>query len=269
PSPKEPSKEPPIDRLIVKVLLESEDASWIDDLFPIWQKQIITTHRDLVKLHEGGKRVDRGHAASAYLTWIIENDKYLPNTVVFLPPDHQKQERDFRDAISNLQTPFTQSSGFANLHCPSAKTCHDLVLPFRSPPNEFRTLEVAMSTAWENIFCNITVPEQLATPPVAEFVVNKAQVHKRGVEEHLQFWTWLNKTKIDDDTSGMVFEYLWHVIFGRDRYSVRILRSVNVRFTASARSQAGGFSLTECYNSSFVHNVDIILRGYKLLPCYW
>ncbi|KAH7401635.1 hypothetical protein BKA66DRAFT_451099 [Pyrenochaeta sp. MPI-SDFR-AT-0127] len=228
PSPKDASGEQPADRLILKVKLENEDASWIDSLFPAWRKDIITIWQGFSKLHEDEKRVDKGRVADAYLRWIIENYDNLPETVLFLPPEGNRPGKDLQSIvwrrtntdlkkdISALQMPFIQSSGFANLHCPSPSTCADLILPFRSPPNEFRTLEVAMPRVWEGLFGNTTVPGQLATPPGAEFAVSKAQVQKRSVEEYLKFWKWLNKTVMDDDTAGLVFEYLWHVIFGRD-----------------------------------------------------
>lgn len=228
PNPKDASGEQPIDRLILKVKLDGEDASWIDSLFPDWRKDVITIEKDFSKLYEYEKRVDKGRVADAYLRWIIENYKNLPETILFLPPGRARQARgtqsiiwkstgaSLKKDIFALQTPFIQSSGFANLHCPSPATCADLILPFRSPPNEFRTLEVAMPRVWEGLFGNTTVPGQLATPPGAEFAVSKAQVQKRSVEEYVKFWTWLNKTVMDDDTAGLVFEHLWHVIFGRD-----------------------------------------------------
>ncbi|KAJ4365202.1 hypothetical protein N0V83_008820 [Neocucurbitaria cava] len=222
PKPKDPSGDDPAARLIVKVKLEEEDPpSWIDSLFPTWRKEVVTIGLEFSQLHENGRRVDKGRIANAYLTWIIENYKNLPDTMVFLSPDKQSQGEsragsDRKNDISNLQIPFIQSSGFANLQCPSPSTCADSILPFRSPPNEFRTLEVNMTKAWVGIFGNITVPEQLSTPPCAEFAVSKAQVQKRGVEEYLKCWQWLNRTIMDDDSAGLVFAYLWHVIFGRD-----------------------------------------------------
>ncbi|OAL48675.1 hypothetical protein IQ07DRAFT_588782 [Pyrenochaeta sp. DS3sAY3a] len=227
PSPKEQSGDPAAGRLVVKVALENEDASWIDSLFPTWRKDVITINHAFSNLHEGGRRVDKGRIANAYLAWIIENFNNLPEIAVFLPPAQPKKgvsatsfwkgsSSNLKNEISGLQVAFIESSGYANLRCPSQATCNDLILPFRDPVNEFRTLEVAMPRAWKGIFGNITVPVELATPPGAEFVVSKAQIQKRSVDEYLNFWTWLNKTKMDDDTAGLVFEHLWHVVFGRD-----------------------------------------------------
>jgi hypothetical protein len=34
--------------------------------------------------------------------------------------------------------------------------------------------------------------------------------------EYLRMHKWLMNTKLDDQTSGRVFEYLWHIIFGQE-----------------------------------------------------
>lgn len=212
PTSKEPSGDAPAERRIVKVRLKDEDVSWIDSLFPTWQKELITIAKAFSKLHKDGTTVDKGRIANAYLTYLIENYNNLPETIIFLPPNQESHP----SSISSLQISFIQSSGFANLHCPTPSTCADIVLPFRSAPNEFQTLNVTMSKAWEGIFGNVAVPEELATPPGAEFVVSKIQIQKRSPEEYSKFWTWLNQTDMDDDTAGLVFEYLWPVIFGRE-----------------------------------------------------
>ncbi|KAF1839149.1 hypothetical protein BDW02DRAFT_514881 [Decorospora gaudefroyi] len=217
PKPKQPDKHPQADGVIVKVELESEGSSWTDTLRPFWRTEVIKIHNGFANLHEGAGRVDRGRVADAYLRWIIENYKILPETIIFLPPGY-KQRADhsrIQDAIRRLQVPFIQSSGFAILNCPSTETCNNLARPFRSPSHELRTLEVSMPKVWVRVFGNITMAEELATPPSTEFAVSRAQVQKRDVEEYLRAWTWLNRTIMDDDSAGFVLEYLWPIIFGR------------------------------------------------------
>jgi hypothetical protein len=78
-------------------------------------------------------------------------------------------------------------------------------------------LEAKIPKIWETLFGNTTdIPKQIATVPEAKFAVSRAQVHKRNVEDYLKYWKWLNQTIMDDDSSGMLFEYLWHIIFGKD-----------------------------------------------------
>lgn len=72
-----------------------------------------------------------------------------------------------------------------------------------------------MAKAWHGIFNSTDVPEQLAAPSGSAFAVSEKQVRKRSVGEYQRYWAWLNATKMDDDTARLVFEYLWHVVFGR------------------------------------------------------
>lgn len=72
-----------------------------------------------------------------------------------------------------------------------------------------------MAKAWEQMFNNTDVPTELAGPSGNAFVVSKAQVQKRSVQEYTRIWNWISKTKMDDDTAGAVVERLWHVIFGK------------------------------------------------------
>jgi hypothetical protein len=222
PAAKEESQGNPADRLIVKVKLEKEDTSWIQQLEPTWQNHIITIKSMYPLAHPEAHRPDKGRIANSYLNWIVKNYYNLPETIVFLPPTdtYERDTLDSRKALQKLQIPFVQQSGFANLRCPSQKsqtTCNDKVLEPEHPPHELRTLEAKIPKIWETLFGNTTdLPKQIATVPGAKFVVSKAQVQKRSAEEYLNYWTWLNKTIMDDDSSGMLFEYIWHMVFGKD-----------------------------------------------------
>ena len=219
PKPKTPANdEAPADRLIIKSRLENEDLSWLDRLPQIWKKSIITIDNDFARLHENAARVDRGRVADAYLRWIIENYNKLPETMVFLPPENQPSTSGarIRSEIPKLRVPFIQSSGFAPLKCPSVEMCEKLIRPFHSPPYELRTMEEPMGNVWKQLFGEDKMREDLATLPSAELAVSKAQVQKRSVDEYLKVWTWLNKTIMDDDSAGLVIEYLWPFLFGKD-----------------------------------------------------
>jgi hypothetical protein len=209
-------------RLVVKVKLEDEDTAWIQKLESTWQNDIITIDSMYSLAHPDAHRPDKGRVANVYLVWIVENYNNMPETLVFLPPaDMYKRETlNHHDALTRLQTPYIQQSGFANLRCPFQKSktsCNDKVFKPHEPPHEFRTLEASIPKVWEQLFGNKTdVPQQIATVLGADFAVSKAQVHKRSVEEYLRYWTWLNRTIMDDDSAGLLFEYIWHIVFGKE-----------------------------------------------------
>jgi hypothetical protein len=73
-----------------------------------------------------------------------------------------------------------------------------------------------MPDAWRSLFGNDQVPTVIASPCCAQFAVSGERVLKRGREEYEGYLKWLLETPLDDFTSGRVFEYLWHVIFGME-----------------------------------------------------
>lgn len=226
PVPDPPSPTPAPEKLIVKVQLEGEDLNWLLKLLPEWRNQLITIDRAFAHLHDDAQRIDKGRVADAYLGWLITNYNNLASTIVFVPPNLEKQEenkakwrlphKDLIRSIQDLQIPHIQSSGYASLHCSTKQICEDTVLPFHNPPDEYRTLEVKMAKAWEQMFNNTDVPKELASPSGSSFVVSREQVRKRTVAEYTRYWNWLAKTKMDDDSAGAVVERLWHVVFGRE-----------------------------------------------------
>ncbi|PSN68659.1 hypothetical protein BS50DRAFT_571877 [Corynespora cassiicola Philippines] len=221
PKPKYANSTPPgpaPDRLVFMAKIENDGRAWFPaESLPDWQTAIHPVDSSFARLHPGAQTIDRGRVASAYLKYIIEEYHNLPKTTVFMNPTQTSQPSyDKLQALQDLNVDFIQSSGFANLRCMAQTGCQHRILPMRKPPNEFRTLEVNMAKAWDGIFGNDQVPLELGTPCCSEFAVSRDQIQKRKVDEYERYWEWLNKTIMDDDTGGMVFEYLWHVIFGKE-----------------------------------------------------
>lgn len=226
PAPNPSATTPPPSNLIVKVQIPGEDLNWLLKLLPTWRNQVITLDASFARLHAGAQRVDAGRVAAAYLDWLITNYDALSPTMVFVGPGLEKQaddaarwripDKELVQSIRDLSVEHVQKEGYAPLVCPSVKECEDAIKPFRSPSDEFRTLEVQMAKAWQGLFNNTDVPDMLAGAGGKEFVVSKEQVRKRKVEEYVRYWEWLATTKMDDETAGRVVERLWHVVFGRE-----------------------------------------------------
>ena len=51
--------------------------------------------------------------------------------------------------------------------------------------------------------------------PGAQFAVSRAQVLARDVGEYQRFWAWVQRTRMDDESAGLLMEVLWPVVFGR------------------------------------------------------
>jgi hypothetical protein len=171
---------------------------------------------------------NKGKESSAYLQYILDNYDKLPQYMVFLHAHqfsgHVEEVLENDDALTvgrdnaltvrRLQLDYLRQVGYLNLRCQWSPGCPDEVQPFRQMAG--RTTELAFAGAWIRIFNNTNVPEIVATPCCAQFAVTKEQVLQRPRSDYESYHHWLMTTELDDDTSGRVFEYLWHIIFGQD-----------------------------------------------------
>jgi len=162
--------------------------------------------------------------ANAYLAYIVQNYDRLPSTIAFVHPHKDgyptawHTDNRLHSNVESLQTlniDFIQRNGYANLRCIHDPGCPNEVMPFRDPPEDHRTIEAAMPDAWRDLFNNTDVPHILATPCCAQFVVSRTHVHRLPLDEYRKYYRWLMGTELIDETSGRVFEYLWHIIFGQ------------------------------------------------------
>ncbi|KAH4859922.1 hypothetical protein HBH70_012530 [Parastagonospora nodorum] len=222
------------DRVVVMAKLPTDDTSWVQTDLQDWQSAIYdidteTPHSTstLDPLTNGTLRTlrNKGMEANAYLAYIVQNYNNLPSTIAFLHPHKEgypiawhtdNEEHSNVVSLKTLNLNFIQSNGYANLRCNPEPGCPNEVMPFRDPPEDHRTIEAAMPDAWRDLFNNTNVPQVLATPCCAQFAVSRDQVQKRSLEEYKKYYTWLMETPLKDETSGRVFEYLWHVLFGQD-----------------------------------------------------
>jgi hypothetical protein len=222
------------DRVVVMAKLPTDDTRWVHTDLQDWQSAIYdidteTPHNTstLDPLTNSTLRTlrNKGMEANAYLAYIVQNYDNLPSTIAFTHPHKDgypiawhtdNNEHSNIVSLQNLNIKFTQSNSYANLRCVNDPGCPHEVMPFRNPPEDHRTIEAAMPDAWRNLFNNTDVPQVLATPCCAQFAVSSKQVWKRPLVEYQKYHTWLTETPLKDETSGRVFEYLWHFLFGQD-----------------------------------------------------
>jgi hypothetical protein len=222
------------DRVVVIAKLPSDDTSWVHTDLQDWQSAVYeidtdTPHNEstLDPLMNSTIRTlrNKGMEANAYLAYIVQNFNNLPSTIAFIHPQKDgypvawhtdNNEHSNVVSLQSLNINFIQSNGYANLRCVNDPGCPNEVMPFRDPPEDHRTIEAAMPEAWRDLFNNTDVPHILATPCCAQFAVSSKQVQQRPLDEYRKYYTWLMETPLKDETSGRVFEYLWHILFGQD-----------------------------------------------------
>lgn len=193
--------------------------------FPFsWQHAIYSVDNIIALLHTPR---NKGNEANPYLLYIIENYDNLPSTMAFIHPHEagwpKSWHTDF-DGYSNaaslraLNLDFVQRNGYANLRCNGSPGCPDEIQPLRESFDEKHpSTENAYTEAWKAIFGpQEKVPEVVGAACCAQFAVSRDQVLKRPKTFYENAHQWLMNTTLDDATSGRVFEYMWHIIFGQE-----------------------------------------------------
>lgn len=222
------------DRVVVMAKLPEDETSWVGADLRDWQSAIYEIETkdshddsifDPVKNSTTRRLRNKGMEANAYLAYIVQNYHDLPSTIAFVHPHKDGYPLAWHTdnaahsnvlSLQALNIEFIQRNGYANLRCIHDPGCPHEVMPFRDPPEDHRTIEAAMPTAWQDLFGNTNVPPILATPCCAQFAISSKQVRMRPLEEYQKYYKWLMETPLKDETSGRVFEYLWHIIFGQD-----------------------------------------------------
>lgn len=171
---------------------------------------------------------NKGKESAVYLQYLIDHYHALPSLLVFLHAHRDGYPRawhtEFAEhsnvrTVQMLQSDFVLRSGYANLRCTHSPGCPDEIRPFRDQgpgPDDSRPQEPAFAIAWREMFNTSLVPEVIAAPCCSQFAVSRDQVLKRPLSDYERFRRWVFDTDLEDDISGRVMEYMWHVIFGRD-----------------------------------------------------
>lgn len=212
----------PNDKAVVMGALSTDEVDWATTKLNGWDAFVYTVDNITMLPHTDR---NKGNEANAYLTYIIQNYDSLPSTVAFVHSHESgfpkawhtdNKQHSNVESLNSLNVNFVQRNGYANLRCLQNPGCPNEIQPFREPVDESRTTEAAFAAAWRDIFDNNDVPEVVGVACCAQFAVSRQQILKRSKEEYLRMHKWLMNTELDDSTSGRVFEYLWHIIFGQE-----------------------------------------------------
>lgn len=169
---------------------------------------------------------NKGREAMAYLTYLIDHYSDLPSTIAFIhshrdgypkawhtdAPDH-----NIVNSRRDLQIQYVQEQGYVNLRCIPDPGCPAKIQPFREPYEGHRSAEHEFPEAWRYMFGNETeVPQRVGVACCSQFAVSRTQVLQRPRNDYRGYRDWILQTRLDNDVSGRVMEYLWHIIFGRE-----------------------------------------------------
>ncbi|KAG9950384.1 hypothetical protein KCU81_g4038, partial [Aureobasidium melanogenum] len=229
--PKRPNK-----AIIATTLQKSPDsADWIIDLLPDWQPYIFMadgTVNDAPMLsnqhaHKIPLALNRGREAASYLSFIITHYYDLPEYMVFIHGDRYQthnadiaQMYDTLPLIQKLDLDYVDLEGYVNLRCNWKHCPEPYIVPRPGHEDSIWEAHGEYVKAWEFIFPNKTLPEKVAAPCCAQFAVDRRTIHRWPVAQYelIRAWMWSRDGDIASMKSGIILEYMWHILFGKPAY---------------------------------------------------
>ncbi|OAX83515.1 hypothetical protein ACJ72_02130 [Emergomyces africanus] len=204
-------------RELVVASMSTADTSWLIENLPEWKLNIYVVDDPDARLTVPK---NKGREAMVYLTYIIDNYERLPKYMVFIHSQRYQWHSDdpLYDSLpplKNLQLPFLSKAGYVNLRCVWVLGCPAEIRPFTDIERADVHAGVHFKNSFEELFPGSPVPQEIGVPCCAQFAATREQVHKRPKKEYEHFREWLLNTSLPDSMSGRIFEYSWHMIFGR------------------------------------------------------
>jgi len=170
---------------------------------------------------------NRGNEGMAYLTYIIDHYDELPSVMIFQHASRYQWHNDDplydgQRMLEQLSIPFVKQEGYVNLRCVWKIGCPVEIHPFTE---EYRhALEYLFPPkagsyyrqAFEYLFPDLPVPSEVGVSCCAQFAVTAAKVQERPKRDYERYRRWIVETPLDDNVSGRIMEYSWHIMFGKD-----------------------------------------------------
>ncbi|KAK4244161.1 hypothetical protein C7999DRAFT_17547 [Corynascus novoguineensis] len=221
-------KRPPAAGIVV-ASLRSEDTAWVHRHLQNWSRTVYVVDDPSAKFTVPK---NKGREAMVYLSYIIDNYNSLTRTTIFVHASRFAWQNDDPDydvlpTLRNLNLTYVQASGYVNLRCIWALGCPVEIAPHVDAPanadhssnatdgRELTTKEI-FKQAFEELMPGVEVPHKVGVTCCSQFAVSREAIHARSKEDYIRWRDWLIQTPLADDLSGRVFEYMWHIIFGKE-----------------------------------------------------
>ncbi|KAK0725277.1 hypothetical protein B0H67DRAFT_483041 [Lasiosphaeris hirsuta] len=222
PIPPVPTTTPPTVEVVV-ASLKHEDTSWVRQHIPEWSRSIY-----IVNDPENALTVpkNKGHEAMVYMTHIIDRYETLAETTVFIHAARFAWHNDDPDydaiaTLRHLQLGYVQESGYVSLRCVWVLGCPAEIRPHADAADlgkgvAPKTTQEVYKQAFQELMPGVEVPEVVGVSCCSQFAVSRDAIRRRPREDYVRWRNWLLETPLTDSLSGRVFEYTWHIIFGKD-----------------------------------------------------
>ncbi|KAG8207305.1 hypothetical protein GTR04_5318 [Trichophyton interdigitale] len=200
---------------------KSENVTWLHDYLPNWKKNIYVVDNSSAELTIPQ---DKGREAMVFLTYIIDRYDSLPGNIFFHHAKRFQWHNDDPnyDALNLLQQfrlDYLKEEGYTNLRCDWALGCPSAIRPWVDAivflPNEHISSKHVYKKSFEQLFPDQSVPETVGVACCSQFAVRREIIQQRPKSDYIRYRKWLLDTEFSDQFSGRVFEYSWHIMFGK------------------------------------------------------
>jgi hypothetical protein len=118
--------------------------------------------------------------------------------------------------LKRLRLEHIQKRGYVALRCSWTMGCPAELHPTRpSTGTDDRSQnEAAYASVFKELFPGEIVPDVIGAHCSSQFAVSRKRIHAKPKAWYEKIRNWLLETKLDDQISGRVIEYMWHMIFG-------------------------------------------------------
>ncbi|KAI1333417.1 hypothetical protein F5Y16DRAFT_415106 [Xylariaceae sp. FL0255] len=241
PRPSAHGQQPIPDLELVVASTESDDRTWLYEHLSYWRKSIYVIDDDKDDSNAIPLQLsvpeNKGQEAMAYLTYIIDRYDSLPSNVIFTRGSRFAWHNDNPDydglpILENFRLSYLREAGYVNMRCAWVVGCPAEIRPeldegaarnLKGNNNSVAGVKKrtqlmtkhVYKRAFEELLPELPVPEVVAVGCCAQFGVTAETIRQRPREDYIRFHEWLLSTSLDDSLSGGVFEYSWHIIFGR------------------------------------------------------
>lgn len=163
--------------------------------------------------------------------------------------------------LKRLRLPHVRNRGYVALRCTWMMGCPAELHP-TSPtrgPDDRSQNEAAYGPVFALFFPDKPIPDTIGAHCSSQFAVSREAILSHPKEFYEKIRAWLLKTELEDQISGRIIEYMWHVIFG--------MPAVDCQDAGECFCETFGLCNLECSESACEKRY--ILPMYATIPKGW
>ena len=203
-------------KTIVVPKLKAEDISWLDEELPDVPKTIYVVDDEQAPLRPPK---NKGREAMVYLSYIVDFYDSLPDISIFAHAhrwswhNNDLLDKDMVMVIRHLNLERVIREGYMNLRCHWYPGCPGWLKTQAVEKDGEKEEELLVAAAWKDLFSTEPMPDVLAQPCCSQFALSRERIQVLPKDEYVRIRQWLLTTKLKDNMSGRIFEYVWQWIW--------------------------------------------------------